>query len=66
MYVHEWANIFMNRMVGSNTHLQSTQWSFGAKVTIWQMATSTQRTIMSNASVRTLKVQGTKEIQMGE
>ena len=27
-------------MVGSNTHLQLLQWSFGVKVTIWQMATS--------------------------
>jgi hypothetical protein len=31
--------------------LQLTQWPFGVKVIIWQMATLTQRIIMSNASV---------------
>jgi hypothetical protein len=49
MCVHEWANL--TRMVGSNTHLQLTQWSFSVKVIIWQMATLTQNNIMSNASV---------------
>ena len=41
----------INKVVGLNTHLQLTQWSFGVKVIIWQIATSTQKTIVSNASV---------------
>ena len=50
-YLHEWTSLSITRMVGSHIHLQLTQWSYGVKVTIWQMATSTQRTIVSNASV---------------
>ena len=36
------------RMVASNTNFRLTQWSFGVRVTIWQMATSTQIAIASN------------------
>jgi hypothetical protein len=44
----EWANLSTTRMVGSNTQLQWTQWSFSAKVVIWQLVTSTHETIVSN------------------
>jgi hypothetical protein len=31
--VYEWANISITRMMGSNRHLQFTQWSFGVNMT---------------------------------
>ena len=38
--MHDWANLLMTRIVGSNTHMQLTQWSFGVKAIIQQMTTS--------------------------
>ena len=32
IYVHEWENLFITRMVGSNTHLRLTQCCFGVKL----------------------------------
>ena len=38
-------NLFITRMVGSNTYLRLTQFCFGVKPIIRQMATLTQRTL---------------------